>query len=757
MSTCQVNFGVFATALRETHIAMTQTHTKTATKIATQSTAAKETVLDAELEALVAHYVARDAKEAKREAAEQKRCMAAFEAGTHLHTLQPLELYDPIDRRTVRIPTGQRLHVATHEGNVLIGELTDNTHSLGVLYEEEHRWYQRKYFLPLGFLVDDSRIRIAPQTRNNPDQQAPTKGLELEGEEPHTAVAIRNLETLSLRDEVAFLPRGVRIVLRQGATATDIATRESVELAPNTEAEVVEAVGDITDLEGDLPAIQILVGKRQLALPFEVLVELDPERDVLTLQEQETLQRAEMSRRRFFRIALGTGFGITALVLDGAWYTTQRPALPPSSARDEPKSLQTHNARNERVKHQVFSALYPESASLYGYFTSGGQYWWKLQGALMDLRAKNCRPSVEALAQIFDRVAPLSSHLYSLYRDAYYRSVHTGWREHKHYKTDDDGNRHYTHSTWSKVHSTMWVEPAGLRGKNVVLQGWSEADDYRQLRAKKLLHHPLFALLDADPEHPERSFQMKRETLSFGRDAALSMVTMALFTLPPSFYDELAAWISGAELGPAAIHLGPSSGFPYQKEALLLAGMGAGVVMSQWYQRDLRRTMSHNKYELGKTLEEEIQRIPKLDLNRASTEYFGLAPLKIHQSIRARTPVLSQMKGSMQGFRYTYGSGRDHGRSLDSIYVDPSNLKEHLPEIQRHWEPLASELHHYFQHEQHPHKLLPVLQNALGTETVEAQIQEDRGEATSSSWKRSAWLALPMWGAALADFVLKRA
>ena len=52
-------------------------------------------------------------------------------------------------------------------------------------------------------------------------------------------------------------------------------------------------------------------------------------------------------------------------------------------------------------------------------------------------------------------------------------------------------------------------------------------------------------------------------------------------------------------------------------------------------------------------------------------------------------------------------------------------------------------------------RLHMVLQNAIATETVEAQISDDRGEASGGSWKRAMWFALPLYGAVMLDALVK--
>ena len=99
------------------------------------------------------------AQDAAREAEERARLEAAFEAGATLRVLKPLSIYDPIEGQAVEVRTDVVLEVASHEGDILLGRLADNEHSIGVLFEEDHRWYVRKYFLALCAQTEEHHAR----------------------------------------------------------------------------------------------------------------------------------------------------------------------------------------------------------------------------------------------------------------------------------------------------------------------------------------------------------------------------------------------------------------------------------------------------------------------------------------------------------------------------------------------------------------------------------------------------------------------
>ncbi|MFT7582667.1 MAG: hypothetical protein ACI9MR_004349 [Myxococcota bacterium] len=734
----------------------TETVTETET-LSIEDRAANDAALDRDLAELVEGYL-------QAGDADAEYYMAAFEAGTLLRTVEDLEIWDPIDNVAVRLERGEMLTVASHEGDVLVGELADNSHSIGVVYEEAHRWYQRKYFLPVALLTNRERIEINPEVQEpRPFSDAPlkgnsdVKGMAVTGDDQRTAVAVRRIEDLDLRDDVAFLPRGVRLIFRKGATAIDPATGSEVVLPEGTEADVSRAVGDVeADFDAEIPNIQITVGERHLQIPFAVIAELDPDNDVLTLDNIAKRRQTELDRRTVVRRMVGVGVGVGLVGATVGSYFLRRGQIDPEGRTPQLTLDEATTRPQARLNHRVASALVPQIAAVYGYFTAGNQYWWTLRGALMDLREQGAAQTTTDLAETLSRLSAVSSSFWEIYSSVYHRRVHVGWREIRHYRTDKDGGRHYSHSSYVKHHRRMWIEPAALDGQHRKFQGWNDGDEHRAFRARKLTSHPLYDILAADPAHPERTFAVDKRVVGFGRDAAVSFFAMALMTLPPSFYDELVGLFQGAAY-PNQTGFGPVAGFfPYQKEALTLAGLGTGVVLAQKYQRRLGRRMAESKYELGQTLEAEIRRVPSLDMAAAFRAWFG-GPT--HQGlvtgVASRTAALEQIRPHLGSYHYTYGSGRDHGRSLDSVFVDPTPIQRALPQIQPQWPRLADQIAGLFGDGATEDQLLATLRNAIGTETVESKVESDRRGASGASTKRSLWLAAPVCGAAMLDALLK--
>ncbi len=729
------------------------TETETATEL---GEVVESSTFDQDLDELVDQYIREaDAKEAQH----RDIVMAAFEAGTLLRVVEPLELYDPIDAKAIRVRRGEVLTVASHEGDVLVGQLADNSHSLGVLYEEEHRWYQRKYFLPLALLTSREKIEIDPELEEPHEQSlAPVKGMSETAKDEKAVVAVRKIEELELRDEAAFLPRDVTLIFRDGVTAADAESGEPVELPPGTEAVTIEPVGDILDhYEEEIPPVKVRVGERELTIPFEKIADLDPDNDVLTLDNVAKRSAEELSRRGAMRRLAGVGIAGGMLLGSGGYYVAKRAS---DSRLDNAPEFTLDEDTTEpqaRLNHQVVSAIVPQASMLYAYFTSGNQYWWELRGKMMDLSAQDAKPLLNAQTRMLQSVSADSSQLWELYKHVFLRRVHVGWAEHRQYRTDSNGRQRYVGSLWSKIHRTMWLEPQGLRGFHTTLSAWSNSDEHRYWRAHKLENHPLFDLLAADPENAEGTFKVEKEVVGFGRDAAVSMATMALMTLPPAFYDELTAMFSSYANTPNETGFGPKRGaIPYQKEAFNVAGLAAGVVLSTRYQRSLSKKMRESKYNLGRSVDEQVRRVPQYNFDAAFRTYFGQpTPEQLTQGLARRADTIRDMGRHLHSFTYTYGMGWDNGRRLDPVYVNPSQLARALPRQIREWPRYAVQLDRFLSDSGHRERILPVLKNAIGTETVEAQMKQAKGDAKGGSWKRSLWFALPLWGAVAADALLK--
>ncbi len=691
-----------------------------------------------DLDSLLDRYLEEAEVEAEAEEREKIRLRAAFEAGAPLVLLQPTELWDPIDRRTVRVGGGTVVTVAEHEGDILIGKLADNSHSLGVVYEEPERWYPRKYFLPLAILVDRLRVRTDdPEGRAKAQQHGlPVRGMEQRGVDEHTSVAVRRIEELALRDEYATLPRGTVIHLRRGGTAKDAATGAEVPLPPGTRCEVTEAVGDFSNPDDAVaPDIPILVEGRPLRLGFDQLMLLDFQQDVLSPRAQEALRDKEMARREALRRLVGIGLGVAFVAGGGAWYLTSDPYEKPA------------------VRRRAMSLLIPEIAFLHGYFRAGGKYWFDLKGIVMDLKAKNALEPARRLRELFREMAAVSGRLNEVYRDTYYRSVHVGWSETKHYRTDKDGKRHYTHSTWSKVHRTMWLEPGGLEGRHPRVAEWAHGDEHRHRRAVRLTDERIFNLLEADADDPEKDFSLQKQQVGFGRDAAMSALAAALIAAPPAFYDTFAEWASS----PATSPVRPAKGlFGLQKETLMLAGVISGAVLAHRHAGKLNAQLHQNKYDLGQELERQIKRVPGLNLEQAWIGFFGTpAPDALPGEVRERGGECRHIADHAIDFTYVYGSGWDHGRPLDPERVDSSRVRQLFAEAAPVWPRFADRLRAFLGEAGVRDALLPLLRNAVGTEILDAQMKEDRAEAHGGALRNAAWFALPLWGTAVLDGLVK--
>lgn len=717
---------------------------------------------DARLEALVDQcLVQHNLADTVYEAA-KTRALAAFSAGAILTTLRPIEIYDPIDDGVVRIPSGTQLEVAGDEGNVIIGRLTDNSHSLGVLYEEPQRWYRRKYFLPLLVLVDHDLIRV-----ENGDisvaSGAKKKGLDVTGEDARTAIVIRDIQSMNLKDELSYIPRGARITVRKSVEAIDVGTGQKVQLPANTAMEVINAVGSIDAITCDDSKIDVKVNGRALQLPMEVLADLDPRHDVQTLEELEKLARVDMDRRQmlFRTVAAVTGLGFLGLDfwLHGRLSPSETTAIGGDSLDRESRFAGSEDMTPERSNHILFSTVYSEIAALYGFLSARDQYWWQLHGAIMNLKQHQSQTVMTDLSQVTVGIRNQSTAFYKVWEATFHNTVHSGWSETKHYRTDDKGNRHYTHSTWSKTYSTVWTEPDGLDGFHSVLHKWVTGDQRLASGSKYLSSHGLFDLLAADPDNAEKTFAMSKVSLGVGRDAAIAAITMALMTLPAGFYDELSGRMEkGRWTGPENTGFSPGRGyFPYQKEALTGAGMITGMFLSHRSATKLDAQLAKNKYDLGDALESQIRRVPGLDFDSAWREFFGLSvPEQLSTAMNDRSGELREKKNYVRDFTYVYGSGWDNGRSLDPYHVDSAPVRMVIDDHVAAWPFHAAELSAWAAAASHKERALPVLQNGIGTKIVEAQMREDKGEAASGSLKRSTAFGLPVLGFVLADMILKK-
>ncbi len=671
--------------------------------------------------------------ETKAEEAEQARLRAAFEAGAPLVTQVPIDLYDPIDNAVVQVPGSTVLTVAEHQGDILVGRLIDNSHSLGVVYEEPHRWTPRKYFLSLSALVDEAKIHTDDAEAHADFDASRAKGLDHSGEDAATQVAVRSIEDLLLRDERAVLPRGVALMLRSGGVARDPQNDRSVTLAPGTRATVVKAVDDF-DLEDGPPEISVEVDGRPLRLSYDVLDDLDPKADVLSARDVEALEQAMLDRRQLMRRVGGVGAAAVVLGADTAWYLND-------ARRGGPE--------DERLKRQVLSALAPQLAALVGYFGAGGKYWYELRGKLMDLRELDCMRSVRPLATALAHSSRHAARLWNAYSESFYRTVHTGWSETKHYRTDSEGKQHYTHSTWSKTYSTYWVESDRLTGRHAQVERWSEGDAHREDRGQRLLSERIFQLLETAPGDAEGDFHLHRHGVSFARDATISALSAAICTLPAAFWDDFVAWVSGR-------HAPPPGPVRLQKPALLMLGAVAGIVLAHRQRNQLQATMRQNKYDMGQQLEMELGRVPSLDLDEAWIEFFGPpGPDALPQDLAERAGESDFIARNAESFSYTHGSGWDNGRSLDSIYVDAGPVQVAFSSAVREWPVVANELGRITGAPAHRERLLPVLRNAVGTEVLDAQMQEDEGEAKGGMWKSGLIFAAPLWGAMVIDVATK--
>jgi hypothetical protein len=677
------------------------------------------------------------------EAQERARLEAAFSGGSPLETVVAVEVWDAAEGRTVRVPPDTLLVVAEDEGDLVLGRLTDNSHSLGVVYEEAQRWSARKYFLPLATLCNASRIRILDPTRPEVRARMPAwaaartvaRGRETTGRESGAAENLSRLEALADRDEQAVFPRGTKLVLTRGAAARDAETGETVQLPPGTEATLTVAAGDFRgDGASAAPEVAIEVGGRALRLAFEVLVGLDPGREVLTPTRQRQLEAEGVARREALRRMVGFGLGAACLLVDGGLWAVGRSR----ASADTPES-----------QRWLLSALVPQVALIHGYFSAGGRYWYELNGRLMDLKSSDCLPATRRVESVLGRIGEASSRAFAAYERAFHRSVHVGWREVKQYETDSKGHRRPIASHWEREYRTVWCEPPALRGLHRELQGAAVGNAARAERARRLTQERLFQLLETPPEQAERDFALHRHSVGFGRDAAISALVGALCVLPAAFMDDLLGFARGERRA--------RTGFvPYQQNVLTLAGAVGGLVLAERHRARAQVELSQNKYALGRALETQLARLPDLPFDAAWLEHFGEPGARgLPAHLRAQVDDARRVEAGAESFRYVHGTGSDAGRPLESIHVDAAPAREAYGRLAGTLPALLAELEALLGSAEVTERLTPVLRNALGTDLLDAQMRADEGEATGGALTQSLWFAAPVWGGALLDAASK--
>lgn len=666
-------------------------------------------------------------------AAERRQLRAAFEAGTPLTAKVQVDLYDPIDQEVIQIPPGTVITVAEHQGDVLIGTLSDNSHSLAVEYEPPDRWTPRKHFLPLATLVDRTLIEQgAPPSAQG--EGGAIKGAALKGADAGTAAAIQSIEALAARDAFAILPRGSRILVQGAQIRLDAGGG-----GPEGEVwvEVTSAVGDVrsTTDPDELPAIPVRLPDGDLGtVPYRTLETLSFKTQVLTPALYARRTAEGRARRAFLRKLGGVGLAAGFLALDGAWWAKADASWPPEAPPAE----------------QVLSAVTPQLAVVLAYLSAGGKYWFELDGPLYSLKAAGALAATRRLQAALEVIAVASDHATEAWRAAFHRRVHVGWSETRHYKTDKDGKRTYTHSTWSKDYRTIWCEPPGMEGTWQILEGWDGPDDHRGRRGRRLVGEPIFQLLECAPGEAESQFRMMRRDVGFAKDAALSALSAALCTAPPAFYNDLIGAVSGKAKGALAPRQGK---LPGQKPALLAVGAVAGAVVAARRQRRLDAELGQNKGALGGLLEDQLREVPTLSFEAAWRIFFGdPSPDALVDSVARRGGESAELAARAHSFTYVYGGGFDHGRRLDPIYIDAGPAKARLSALTTRWPEAARGLAAAVAD---PAPLVPALRNAVGTDRLNAQIKEDAGEAQTGGWRRSLSFSAPIWGAALLDGILK--
>lgn len=749
------------------------------TEVATETKEEVQTddgLLDsAELEKLVATYM-------QAAEGEERAMMAAFRAGTQLRLLAPADLYDVMDRELVRAPSGAILVVASHEGHVMIGQLSDNSHSIAVLYEEAHRWFRRKYFLPLSILVDREKVEMLEGTVDTASGRA-VKGLEADGQAEDVAVAIRRVESLTMRDETSLLPRGTTLVLRDGATGKDVKTGDLVTLPPGAEVTVVAALGEfapsaVDALESEIesleesatpsaqeaddrvPADVIRVERegRVIDLSSELLARLNPDTDILTWRELERRQLALESRRRFLRLAFAGGVAAAALGSNIPWamgrkremseqaYIPNRELGGPAveTALEEADAEARTLALRETLRFAV-----PEVAVIYGLASAGGKYWYDVRGAVMDLEKQG---SLETVRRMVDICVPLTGQLstiWSAYHSSYYKHVHVGWTEHRHYRTDSKGRQEYSHSTWSKNYRWMWIEPGSLNGFHTTLSTYFQHATTYLNGSRELASTPLYDLLAANPDNAEATFRLSRIDLDNRRDMAMSAVWMAIAAGVPMLTDAFA--VTAFELRK------DRDDVPMQRELSAGLGLATGILLEHRFRRKLGKQLEQNKYDLGMLIDREVKRVRTLDIDQAFAEFF--AGRTFHQwpgDVMTWSDQIRPLAHLATDRTYIYGTGWDNGRPLDATYVSGAAVRAAA-------EPVANQLRRdqpavasFVTDPNRAKALLPALRNGIGTRLIKAQVKADQGEASGANLKRAMWFSLPIWGFGLIDFALRK-
>lgn len=704
-----------------------------------------------EFQKLVQTYIEKQELEAAQSEEETRRVTSFFEAGTRLRVLKALNIYDPIEHHTVSVPMNSQLEVADYEGDIIIGQMADNSHSVGVIYEEPERWYKRKYFLPLGTLFDKSFCEIdrshAVDFVEGVSEQVKgsVKGFHESAKSDKAAIAIRRIEELQMADEYALLPQGAILTLRHGAHAINVANGKEVFLRAGREVEIIESVASAEDA-GDYNKefFQVRWKGQNYSLSFRVLDQLDIKTDLRSIHDQELEQQRLRERREFLKLGLIGGGAVAAAGGKAYYIGSLQTARMSSGMADTADFIR---------KRRAAAAIAPELGLMYSLFRSGNKYWWDLRGALYNLIEQKVLELAKTQSSLHQRVASASSLLYSSYSGSYYRTVHTGWSETRHYRTDKDGNRHYTHSTWSKTYSSLWVEPGALSGFHTTLSSWENTDSVRSSSAKGLLSNRIFNLIEADRQDPEKSYKLEKMDYGAGKDFAISAFFMVICLMPPAFYDDLLAAANGDPYGGRSLH--PRNGFGrYQKESLAAVSLLGSVYLAERQHHSLQKLMKQNKYDLGETLERQVRRVPGLSFESAYKEYFGLTPEGLVSSLESRTSSCRGKDSLCSSFSYTYGSGWDNGRPLDSIYVDGSSAASGFLQYGPRFAGHAESIDQFYTTEVRQ-RLTALMQNAVGTRLLEAQISEDQSEVSTGIFKQSLAFSAPVWGAALLDIMIK--
>jgi len=704
----------------------------------------------AQREALLDRYVAEVEAEARASeeraleyaAQARERLNAAFSAGAPLETVVDIEVWDAAEARAVWVPAGRMVVVAEDEGDIILGRLTDNSHSLGVVFEEAERWAPRKYFLPLASLCNAARVRILDPTAADVRTRLPAwaqarsaaRGGDATGQEAGVADALGRIEALAELDERAMLPRGTLLVLTRGATAFDPAAEDEVTLAPGTRARVTAAAGDFrSDDAPAAPTIEIEVDGRALRLGFDAVAGLKPGEEIQTPTRQRQVEAEGLERRAALRRMVGFGLGAACLVLDGGlWAMAAR-----TGATEDPETRQ-----------RLFAALVPEVALVYGYFSAGGRYWYELRGRLMDLQAAGCLEAARELGQVLSQIGALSQRAWATYEQQFYRRVHVGWREVEQYTTDSKGNRRKVASRWERQYRMVWCEPGDLERLRPRLNAASSDNAARAERGQRLTNERLFQLLETPPERAEQDFALHRRDVGFGRDAAISALVGALCVMPPAFMDDVVAFAAGRR---------PREGFvPYQQNVLTLAGAVGGIVLAERHRKRVDAQLSQNKYALGRSLEGLLGRLPTLPFGAAWEAYFGAPPHDaLPEALRREADDARDVMSEARSFTFVYGIGLDNGRPLTPTHIDAEPVRAAYAHVARSLPALANTLERLLEDPEVCERLTPVLRNAIGTDALDAQMREDQGEATGAAWTQSLWFAAPVWGAALLDAATK--